>query len=80
MIKGGSLDNAVVLDGEKVLNEGGFRTENECVNHKVIDAIGDMYTSGYRLLARLTASKTGHFHNNEILRKLFADPANYEII
>ena len=80
LIKGGSLDNAVVLDGEKVLNEGGFRTENECVNHKVIDAIGDMYTSGYRLLARLTASKTGHFHNNEILRKLFADPANYEII
>lgn len=80
LIKGGSLDNAVVLDGETILNEGGFRVDNECVNHKVIDAIGDMYTSGYRLRGRLKAAKTGHFHNNQVLKKLFADPANYQII
>ena len=47
LIKGGSLENAVVLDGEKILNEGGFRVENEAVNHKVLDCIGDMYTAGF---------------------------------
>ena len=80
LIKGGSLENAVVLDGENILNEGGFRIKNECVNHKVLDAIGDLYTSGYRVLGRLNASKTGHFHTNELLKKLFADKSNYEII
>lgn len=80
LIKGGSLDNAVVLDGNTILNEGGFRVVNECVNHKVIDAIGDMYTAGYQILGSLKASKTGHFHNNELLKKLFANPANYQII
>ncbi len=80
LIKGGSLDNAVVLDGETILNEGGFRLENECVNHKVIDAIGDMFTAGYSIIGRLTASKTGHYHNNEILKKLFADKENYTIL
>ena len=80
LIKGGSLENAVVLDGEKILNEGGFRVENEAVNHKVLDCIGDMYTSGYRLLANITAEKSGHFHNNEVLKKLFADTHNYQIV
>lgn len=80
LIKGGSLDNAVVLDGETILNEGGFRVENECVNHKVIDAIGDMYTSGYRIQGEVTAEKTGHFHNNELLKKLFSNPHNYQIV
>lgn len=80
LIKGGSLENAVVLDGENILNEGGFRVKNECVNHKVLDAIGDLYTSGYRVLGCLNASKTGHFHTNELLKKLFADKSNYEII
>ena len=80
LIKGGSLDNAVVLDGDKILNEGGFRLENECVKHKTLDCIGDMFTSGYRMLAAVEANKTGHFHNNEVLKKLFADAQNYEII
>lgn len=80
LIKGGSLENAVVLDGETILNEGGFRVKNECVNHKVLDAIGDLYTSGYHVIGRLEASKTGHFHTNELLKKLFADKANYEIV
>lgn len=80
LIKGGSLDNAVVLDGETILNEGGFKVPNECVNHKVLDAIGDMYTAGLPVVGKLTASKTGHYHNNQILKVLFADAANYEII
>lgn len=80
LIKGGSLDNAVVLDGENILNPGGFRVENECVNHKVLDAVGDLYTSGFRILADVEASRTGHYHNNEVLKKLFADNENFEII
>lgn len=80
LIKGGSLDNAVVLDGEKILNPDGFRVENECVNHKVLDAVGDMFTSGGRVLADVRAFRTGHYHNNELLRKLFADKENYEIV
>ncbi|MBE6453796.1 MAG: UDP-3-O-[3-hydroxymyristoyl] N-acetylglucosamine deacetylase [Alphaproteobacteria bacterium] len=80
LIKGGSLDNAVVLDGEKIMNPDGFKVPNECVNHKVLDAIGDMYTAGLPIIGRLTATKTGHFHNNQILKVLFADETNYEII
>ncbi len=80
LIKGGSLDNALVLDGDKLLNEGGFRVDNEPVNHKVLDCIGDMYTAGYRLLAKIEANKSGHYHNNEVLKKLFSDPNNYQII
>lgn len=80
LIKGGSLDNAVVLDGNTILNPEGFRVKNECVNHKVLDLIGDMYTSGYRLSADVVAVRTGHFHNNEVLKKLFSDSANYKIL
>ena len=80
LIKGGSLENAVVLDGENVLNEDGFRFENECVKHKTLDLIGDMFTSGYRLKAEVTGFKSGHYHNNEVLKKLFADKSNYEIV
>lgn len=80
LAKGGSLDNAVVLDGETIMNPGGFRVKNECVNHKVLDAIGDLYTSGFHILGELIASKTGHFHNNELLKVLFSDQSNYELV
>lgn len=79
LIKGGSLENAVVLDGDKILNEGGFRIKNECVNHKVLDAIGDLYTAGFVIYGQYQADKTGHWHNNELLKLLFADSANYQI-
>lgn len=79
LIKGGSLENAVVLDGNNILNEGGFRVENECVNHKVLDCVGDMFTSGYRIEAAIEAFHSGHFHNNEVLKLLFSDSENYEI-
>lgn len=80
LIQGGSLDNAVVLDGEQILNEGGFRLQNECVGHKVLDLVGDLYTSGYALLADVTAYKTGHYHNNMVLRNLFETTDNYKIL
>lgn len=80
LIKGGSLENAVVLDGEKLLNPEGFRVQNECVNHKVMDAIGDLYTSGYYILAKVVANKSGHYHNNEVLKELFRSKDNYEIV
>lgn len=80
LIKGGSLENAVVLDGNTILNEGGFRVPNECVNHKTLDCIGDMLTSGCQILAEVEAFHSGHFHNNEVLKKLFAEKENFEII
>ena len=80
LIKGGSLDNAVVLDGDTILNEGGFRVPNECVNHKVIDAIGDLYTADHQIIGKLVATKSGHYHNNQILKVLFSNPANYQIV
>lgn len=79
LIKGGSLENAVVLDGDKILNPDGFRVKSECVNHKVLDAIGDMATSGFAIQGKLTAYHSGHFHNNKILQTLFADNSNYVI-
>lgn len=80
LIKGGSLENAVVLDGDSILNPEGFRLPNECVNHKVLDTIGDLYTSGYYILAKVVANKSGHYHNNEVLKALFASDDNYEVI
>jgi len=80
LIKGGSLENAVVLDGDTILNPEGFRVQNECVNHKVLDTIGDLYTSGYYILAKVVANKSGHWHNNEVLKRLFADAENYEVL
>ena len=56
------------------------KVKNECVNHKVLDLVGDLYTSGYRIEANVNAFRTGHYHNNEVLKKLFADSSNYEIV
>lgn len=80
LIKGGSLENAVVLDGDKILNPVGFKVPNECVCHKVLDLVGDFYTSGYSVIADVHAFKTGHRHNNEVLKKLFESCDNYEIL
>lgn len=80
LIKGGSLENAVVLDGDKILNPDGFRVKNECVNHKVMDTIGDLYTSGYYIIAKVVANKSGHYHNNEVLKQLFSAKENYEVL
>lgn len=79
LAKGGSLDNAVVVDAEGVMNPDGLRYQKELVNHKILDLIGDFYTSGYRVLGKVEAHKTGHHLNNLFLRELFSDPANYAI-
>jgi UDP-3-O-[3-hydroxymyristoyl] N-acetylglucosamine deacetylase len=72
---GGSLDNAVVVDGDTVLNPGGLRMENEFANHKLLDVVGDLALAGGRLHGRFVGHRTGHGLNNRLLRALFADPA-----
>ncbi len=79
LAKGGSLDNAVVIGEDDVLNPQGLRYRKELVNHKILDLIGDLYTSGYRVLGKVEAHKTGHHLNNLLLKKLFSDPSNYQI-
>ena len=79
LAKGGSLDNAVVIGGDSIVNPHGLRYKKELVNHKILDLIGDLYTCGYRLLGGVEAHKTGHYLNNLLLREIFADPANYAI-
>lgn len=79
LARGGSLDNAVVIGSEEIMNPRGLRYKNELVNHKILDLIGDFYTSGYRILGKVEANKTGHYLNNMLLRELFSDPQNYSI-
>ncbi len=75
--KGGSLDNAIVIDGDTILNEGGLRYADEFVRHKALDSIGDLYMAGRPLLARFVGDKAGHALTLRLLRAVFADPANY---
>lgn len=77
---GGSLDNAIVLDKETVMNAEGLRFDNEFIRHKLLDAIGDLYLAGHQILGSYDGVKAGHAMNNEILHALFADQSNYEII
>ncbi|MGB1799428.1 MAG: UDP-3-O-acyl-N-acetylglucosamine deacetylase, partial [Gammaproteobacteria bacterium] len=69
---GGSLDNAVVVDDYRILNEDGLRYEDECVKHKILDAIGDLYLLGHSLIGSFTDYKSGHALNNALLRALIA--------
>lgn len=80
LARGGSLDNAIVVDGDKVLNPGGLRFKNEFVRHKVLDAIGDIYLSGMQIIGHYHGVKAGHAMNNKILHALFADPTAYAIV
>lgn len=77
---GGGLDNAIVMDDYKVLNSDGLRYDDEFVKHKILDAIGDLYLIGRPLLAAYSAFRSGHAMNNQLLRALLADEANYEIV
>ena len=80
LAKGGSLDNAVVVKGEEVLNSEGLRNSKEFVNHKILDCIGDLYTSGYRMIASINCSQGGHYLTNSLLRKVFNNKDNFSII
>ena len=75
---GGSLDNAVVLDDYRVLNEDGLRYRDEFVKHKILDAIGDLYLLGHSLIGAFDGYKSGHALNNELLRTLKADKSAWE--
>jgi UDP-3-O-[3-hydroxymyristoyl] N-acetylglucosamine deacetylase len=77
---GGSLQNAVVLDEFRVLNNEGLRYDNEFVRHKVLDAIGDLYLLGHPLIGQYTAYKSGHALNNQAARALLARPDAFEIV
>jgi len=77
LARGGSLDNAIVVDGADILNSGGLRMESEFANHKMLDAIGDLALAGGPLHGRFAAHRTGHELNNRLLRTLFADSASW---
>jgi UDP-3-O-[3-hydroxymyristoyl] N-acetylglucosamine deacetylase len=77
---GGSLDNAVVVDDYRVLNEDGLRYEDECVKHKILDAIGDLYLLGYSLIGSFKGFKSGHALNNALLRELMANEDSWELV
>jgi UDP-3-O-[3-hydroxymyristoyl] N-acetylglucosamine deacetylase len=78
LAQGGSLDNAVVVDEFRVLNEEGLRYEDEFVKHKILDAIGDLYLLGHTLIGAFKGHKSGHALNNQLLRALVADQAAWE--
>ena len=80
LAKGGSLDNAIVVKGEEILNPEGLRNNKEFVNHKILDCIGDLYTSGYRIVASITCSRGGHYLTNQLLRKVFENKENFSIL
>jgi UDP-3-O-[3-hydroxymyristoyl] N-acetylglucosamine deacetylase len=80
LARGGSLDNAIVMDNYHILNEDGLRYEDEFVKHKVLDAIGDLYLLGHPLIGEFSAYKSGHELNNRLLRKLIADKSAYEVV
>jgi len=80
LAKGGSLDNAIVVKENEILNKEGLRNPKEFVNHKILDCIGDLYTSGYRIVGNVICSQGGHYLTNQILRKVFSNNKNFSII
>jgi UDP-3-O-[3-hydroxymyristoyl] N-acetylglucosamine deacetylase len=80
LAKGGSLDNAVVIDGDKIMNPDGLRFENEFVRHKILDAVGDIYLAGAQMIGRYHGVKAGHAMNNKALHALFADADAFEFV
>ena len=80
LAKGGSLENAIVVRDKEVLNSEGLRNDKEFVNHKILDCIGDLYTSGYRIVGSIKCSRGGHYLTNQLLRKVFQNKENFSIL
>ena len=80
LAKGGSLKNAVVVKGTEVLNENGLRNKKEFVNHKILDCLGDLFLSGYKIIGKVKSVQGGHKLTNELLRKVFSNKENYSLI
>lgn len=77
---GATLNSGVAVDEEKIINPEGLREENEFVFHKILDAIGDLYVMGHSIIGLYKNSRGGHFHNNQLVRKVMSDTSNYEIV
>jgi UDP-3-O-[3-hydroxymyristoyl] N-acetylglucosamine deacetylase len=80
LAKGGSLSNAIVVSDDKILNEDGLRNSKEFVNHKILDCIGDLFTSGYRIIGSIKCSQGGHYMTNQLLRNVFKNNENFSIV
>ena len=80
LAQGGTLQNAVVVKDKKILNEEGLRNKKEFVNHKILDCLGDIYLSGYKMVGNIKCSQGGHRLTNQVLRKVFENKENYSII
>ena len=80
LAKGGSLDNAIVVNNEEILNKDGLRNDKEFVNHKILDCMGDLYTCGYRMLGNIKCIQGGHYLTNQLLRKVFKNQENYTVL
>jgi UDP-3-O-[3-hydroxymyristoyl] N-acetylglucosamine deacetylase len=80
LAKGGSLQNAIVVKDSEILNPEGLRNDKEFVNHKILDCIGDLYTSGYRMIAKIKCSQGGHYLTNQLLRRVFKNKNNFSIL
>ena len=80
LAKGGSLENAIVVKDDEILNKTGLRNEKEFVNHKILDCVGDLYTSGYRIIGSIICSQGGHYLTNQLLKKVFENQENFSII
>ena len=80
LAKGGTLQNAIVVKDNEILNPEGLRNDKEFVNHKILDCIGDLYTSGYRIIAKIKCSQGGHYLTNQLLRKVFENKDNFSIL
>ena len=77
---GASINTGIAVDNEKVLNKEGLRFKNEFVFHKILDAIGDLFISGYRIIGKYKSFKGGHIHNNQLVKKILSDTSNYKIV
>jgi len=78
LAQGASLDNAIGIDHDTILNHNGLRHKDEFVRHKLLDLVGDLYSAGGNIVSSLTGYKTSHALNNQFLRELFSNPYNYE--
>ena len=80
LAKGGSLENAIVVKEDKILNKEGLRNEKEFVNHKILDCMGDLYLAGYKIIGKIICSQGGHKLTNQLLRKVFQNEENFSLI
>ena len=80
LAKGGSLNNAIVVKGNEVLNENKLRNKKEFVNHKILDCMGDLYLAGYKIIGKIVCSQGGHKLTNQLLRKVFENKENFSLI